>query len=174
VSLRSGFACIDKFGGNDHAHRQSNAVGGLSLVIRAFSTLVLAIAMTAASHAVELQTSSSASSSKRSPTVVTVTDQNNGKDIDLTSGKTLVVKLGSNRSTGYSWTVSGDPAPLKLEKMSYHKSTKSSPVTGAPGVQIFQFSGSTSGIATLNLVYRRSWEYNMPPAKTFRLRVNVR
>ncbi|HKD83790.1 MAG TPA: protease inhibitor I42 family protein [Terriglobales bacterium] len=143
-------------------------------MIRAWSILVFAIAVTAASPALELQTSSSAPSSKSSPTVVTVTDQNNGKDIDLTSGEELVVKLASNRSTGYGWTVSGDPAPLKLEKMSYHKSTKSSQITGAPGVQIFQFSAATAGIATLNLVYRRSWEYNMPPAKTFSLRVNVR
>ena len=143
-------------------------------MIRAGSILVLAFALIAASHALELQTSAAASSARNSPRVVTVSDQNNGKDIDLTSGESLVVKLASNRSTGYGWTVLGDPAPLKLEKTSYHKSTKSSPATGAPGVQVFQFSTGSAGITTLNLVYRRSWEYNMPPAKTFSLRVNVR
>ena len=29
-------------------------------------------------------------------------------------------------------------------------------------------------MATLTLVYRRSWEYNVPPIKTFTVRVNVR
>ena len=143
-------------------------------MIRTWSIFVLAFVIIGSSHALEPQKSGSASSTKTSPSVVTVTDENNGKDIDLTSGETLVVKLASNASTGYGWTVSGDPSPLKLEKMSYHKSTKSSQVTGAPGVQIFHFSAATAGIATLNLVYRRSWEYNMPPAKTFTVRVNVR
>jgi inhibitor of cysteine peptidase len=142
-------------------------------VIRARSIPIIVLTIAALSHALAAQSSAPADTSKKPP-VVTVTDQNSGKDIDLTSGEILEVKLGSNRSTGYGWTVLGDPSPLKLEKMSYHKSTKSSPVPGAPGIQIFRFSASTPGIATLNLVYRRSWEYNMPPAKTFTLRVNVR
>ena len=105
---------------------------------------------------------------------VTVTDQDNGKDIDLTSGGTLVVKLNSNPSTGYSWAVVGDPAPLKLQKTFFHKNTASAKVVGAPGVQVFRFTANSAGMATLNLNYRRSWEYTVPPAKTFGVRVNVR
>lgn len=143
-------------------------------MIRAWSAFLVTFVLTAACYSLELQTSTSANPSRNSPPAVTVTDQNNGKDIDLISGETLVVKLASNRSTGYTWTVSGDPAPLTLDKTSYHKSTKSAAAVGSPGVQIFHFSATAAGIATLNLVYRRSWEYNMPPAKTFTLRVNVR
>ena len=143
-------------------------------MIRARSVFVLAFLLTASCYSLELQTSTAAAPFRNSPPVVTVTDQNSGKDIDLISGETLVVKLASNRSTGYAWTVSGDPAPLKLDKTSYHKSTKSTASVGSPGVQIFHFSAATAGIATLNLVYRRSWEYNVPPVKTFTLRVNVR
>lgn len=120
-----------------------------------------------------LQTAASASPKAPSSTV-TVTDQDNGKDIDLTTGATLIVKLKSNPSTGYGWTVSGDPSPLRLEKSTYVKNTHASKTVGVPGMQVLRFSASSAGMATLTVVYRRSWEYNVPPAKTFSLRVNIR
>jgi inhibitor of cysteine peptidase len=105
---------------------------------------------------------------------VSISDEDNGKDVDLSSGGTLVVKLKSNPSTGYSWAVAGDPLPLKLEKASYRKNAASAKVAGAPGVQVFQFTANTAGLASLQIIYRRAWEYNAPPAKTFRVRVDVR
>ncbi|MGA2905365.1 MAG: protease inhibitor I42 family protein [Candidatus Korobacteraceae bacterium] len=105
---------------------------------------------------------------------VSIADEDNSKDVDLTSGGTLIVKLKSNPSTGYSWAVAGDPSPLKLQKTSYRKNTASSKAVGAPGVQVFRFNASSAGMATLHLSYRRSWEYDVPPAKTFSVRVNVR
>jgi inhibitor of cysteine peptidase len=120
------------------------------------------------------QTPPSASSTEASSPTVTLGDQDNGKDVDLTTGGTLVVKLKSNPSTGYGWTVSGDASPLRLVKTAYVKNSPSAKVVGAPGMQVLRFSAASSGMATLTVVYRRSWEYNMPPAKTFRVRVNVR
>jgi len=120
------------------------------------------------------QQSASPGSNKPVSPTSTITDQDNGKDIDLTTGERLIVKLTSNPTTGYGWAVAGDPAPLKLEKSAFHRSTKSSRVVGAPGVQVLQFSASSAGIANLTVVYRRSWEYNVPPVKTFSVRVNVR
>jgi inhibitor of cysteine peptidase len=98
----------------------------------------------------------------------------NGKDIDLTTGSMLLVDLPGNPSTGYSWSVAGDPAPLKLQKASFHKGKTHSNAVGAAGTAVFRFSASTSGLANLTLVYRRSWEYNVPPMKTFSVRVDVR
>jgi inhibitor of cysteine peptidase len=120
------------------------------------------------------QTPSAKSPAKAGSHAVSIADEDNGKDVDLTSGGTLIVKLTSNPATGYSWAVAGDPSPLKLEKTSYRKNTSSSKVVGAPGVQMFQFDAGSAGMATLQLIYRRSWEYNVPPAKTFNVRVNVR
>jgi len=115
-----------------------------------------------------------ASSKAASSATVTITDQDNGKDVDMTTGSTLVVKLKSNASTGYSWTVAGEPTPLRLQKTSYQKNKASAKAVGAPGVQVLQFGANSAGMATLNLVYRRSWEYNVSPAQTFSVRVNVR
>ena len=115
------------------------------------------------------------STAQKSPaSVVTISDQDNGKDIDLPQGATLLVKLTSNPSTGYSWAVKGDPSPLKLEKTSTKKGKQSSKKVGAPGVQELRFVASSAGMASLTLEYRRPWEYNVAPAKTFSARVNVR
>jgi len=134
-----------------------------------FGVLLLAASISAEVQ----QTAASGTSAKTATSTVTITDQDNGKDIDLASNQTLMVKLASNPSTGYKWTVEGDPSPLKLQKDSYRKSTKSSAM-GAPGMQILQFNASGSGMVNLKLNYHRSFEYNQPPAKTFTLRVNVR
>ena len=122
--------------------------------------------------AAALQTSDA--SHPKAVTSVVLTERDSGTDIDLTANTLLIVKLNSNPSTGYSWTVTGDPSPLKLQKTSFRKSTNKSGAVGASGTATFQLSASCSGIATLTLVYRRSWEYNMPPMKTFTVRVNVR
>ena len=103
---------------------------------------------------------------------LTVTDNDSGKDIDLTTGQTLIVKLKGNPSTGYGWSVSGDPAPLHLKK-SYPERSKSG-MAGAPQTTVFQFSAASAGVANLSLVYRRPWEHNTAPARTFTVRVNVR
>jgi inhibitor of cysteine peptidase len=133
-----------------------------------FWSMLLLLSTLAASA----QTASSGKTVPSSPST-TITELDNGKDIDLSAGATLIVKLPSNPSTGYGWAVAGDPAPLKLQKRSYHKSKKSH-TAGAPGMQILQFSASSTGMGNLVVDYRRSWEYNTPPVKSFSVRVNVR
>jgi inhibitor of cysteine peptidase len=139
---------------------------------RSFLAAVTLLIVAAFASATELQTSD-ASHPKAVPSVV-LTERDSGTDIDLTANTLLIVKLNSNPSTGYSWTVTGDPSPLKLQKTSFRKNTNKSGAVGASGIATIQLSASSSGIATLTLVYRRSWEYNVPPMKTFTVRVNVR
>ena len=102
---------------------------------------------------------------------MTVTDQENGKTISLSKGATLIVQLASNPSTGYSWAVKGDSAPLKLVS-SDHKQDQSGKI-GAPGTQQFRFEATASGASTLKLTYHRPWEKGVAPARTFTLHVNV-
>ena len=116
----------------------------------------------------------SATSSDAPVPTVTLTGQDDGKDIDLTTGGILIVKLKSNPSTGYKWTVAGDPSPLRLTKSSYVKNSHSSQAIGGSGVQVLRFTAASAGMANLTIVYRRSWEYNVPPAKTFTIRVDIR
>ncbi len=111
---------------------------------------------------------------KSTSSVVAVTDQDNGKDIDLPAGDTLVLRLKSNPSTGYSWAIKGDPSPLKLVKSSTEKNSQTSNVPGAPVTQEFRLTAVSAGMASLSLEYRRPWEHDVAPAKTFQVRVNAR
>jgi inhibitor of cysteine peptidase len=115
-----------------------------------------------------------ATSPAKAPSQVVLTDRDNGTDVDLAPNTRLLVKLPSNASTGYSWTVVGDPSPLKLQKASFQNGKTKSGAVGASGTAVFQLNASSAGMATLTFVYRRSWEYNVPPMKTFSIRVNVR
>jgi len=110
---------------------------------------------------------------KKAPPTVIITDADNGKDIDLPQGGLLEVRLKSDPSTGYSWAIKGDPGPLKLVKSSAKRSSSNGKV-GAPGTQEFRFSATSAGMASLNLEYRRPWEYTAQPVRTFQVRVNAR
>jgi inhibitor of cysteine peptidase len=119
------------------------------------------------------------SQSRGSPTkgaspIITVTDADNGKDIDLPAGDTLLVRLKSNPSTGYSWAIKGDPSPLRLAKSSTKKNTQTSHGVGAPVTQEFRLTATSAGMASLTLEYRRPWEYTAGPARKFHLQVNAR
>lgn len=116
----------------------------------------------------------SVNSNTKAVTAATLTEQDNGTDIDLKSGDELIVRLPDNPSTGFNWTVVGEPVPLKLQKSSFHHKTSNGKALGSSGISVFQFMTTSRGIANLTLVYRRSWEYNVPPLKTFSVRVNVR
>ena len=114
-----------------------------------------------------------AAQKKASPLVV-VTDQDNGKDIDLPTGDTLVLRLKSNPSTGYTWTIKRGPSILRLVKTSTKKSGQTGHVVGGPVIQEFRLTAVSAGMASLTLEYRRPWEYTAGPAKTFGVRVNAR
>ena len=110
---------------------------------------------------------------KNASSVVVITDQDNGKDIDLPAGGTLVLRLTSNPSTGYSWAIKGDPSPLKLVKSSTKKTGQNGHAVGAPVTQEFRLTAVSAGMASLTLEYRRPWEHNVASAKTFQVRVNA-
>ena len=112
---------------------------------------------------------------KSAASVVTITDdEDDGKDIDLPKGDTLVLRLKSNPSTGYTWAIKGDPSPLRLVKSSTKKNAQTSHSAGAPVTQEFRLTAVSAGMASLTLEYRRPWEYNVAPARTFNVKVNAR
>jgi inhibitor of cysteine peptidase len=111
---------------------------------------------------------------KHTSPLVTVGEKDNGTTVDLAQDEILVVKLPGNPTTGYSWAVVGEPSPLALVKSTTQRTAKSKTMAGAPSVQIFRFQANAAGIVSLTLHYRRPWEHEAPPAKTYTLRVQVR
>ena len=115
-----------------------------------------------------------ADDTKKADSVLAVMESDNGKNIDLNNGQTLRVKLRVIAGTGYAWTLSGDPAPLKLIKSYTQHSNSTARRAGGTQMSVFELSASSAGLANVTFVYRRSWEYNVQPAKTFTVHVNVR
>jgi predicted secreted protein len=59
-------------------------------------------------------------------------------------------------------------------KSSTKKNAQTGHAVGAPVTQEFRLTAVSAGMASLSLEYRRPWEYNVAPAKTFNVKVNAR
>jgi predicted secreted protein len=149
--------------------RQSSSRRFAASALAALLLAFVAVVMFGRAMAITLQTDA-----KSADSIVNVTEAENGKEIDLATGQVLRLKLKSIPGTGYAWTLDGDPAPLKLVKSFTQRKKSTSGMAGAPQMSVFQLKANSAGLATVTFVYRRSWEYNVPPAKTFSVRVNAR
>jgi inhibitor of cysteine peptidase len=89
-----------------------------------------------------------------------------GRTIDLRQGDRLEVALPGNPTTGYMWErAGGDDAVLRLAGEPAFQ--PDSGALGSGGVVTLVFEASNAGQTTLTLVYRRAFEPNVPPLKTF-------
>jgi inhibitor of cysteine peptidase len=107
---------------------------------------------------------------------LSVTDDDNGKTVTITKGQSLLLKLQSNPTTGYKWAVAstdrtfGYPASETFLK-------NGDGAVGSGGIQRFTWKTKSPldmvGSHKVKLEYKRSWETNVAPAKTFNFTVKV-
>lgn len=105
---------------------------------------------------------------------VQVYDGDNGQQITLRPGDTLVVNLKANLSTGYSWNIAQNNNSLlrPLGRPTYQQSD--SGMMGAPGTQVFRFRAVGSGGEGLTMLYQKaSLGGGVRAADTFRLLVVI-
>ena len=102
-----------------------------------------------------------------------VTEKDGGKTVQMSADQPLFVRLPSNPTTGYTWTLTANPAPLALIKSDFAPDITKNRVVGAGGTQILQFAAKDAGTATISLGYRRPWEKDTPPARTFTVTVAI-
>lgn len=96
----------------------------------------------------------------------------NGKTFTLQKGAQITLQLPGNPTTGYSWEASvSNPAVLKQSSAPVYKPTGAA--LGSGGTYTFWYETVGSGSSDLTLVYRRSWETDVAPLKTFRVTVSV-
>jgi inhibitor of cysteine peptidase len=98
-------------------------------------------------------------------------ESDNNTHLCLNLGDTLMIKLPSNVTTGYSWTITTPAATLE-QLVSDRERAKDAPV-GAGGFQTFRFTAKSAGDATLELKYFRPFEKDKPAAKTYKITVSV-
>ena len=104
--------------------------------------------------------------------LVILNEAGSGKKVTLTKGISLVVNLPDNASTGFAWEAT-IPAVIKLKSANVDP-PKDKMAVGGGTIKHFIFTGAKPGKGTLKLIYRRSFEKNVPPAKTFQVEVTVK
>jgi inhibitor of cysteine peptidase len=99
---------------------------------------------------------------------VALTEADAEKAVTLRVEQQLIVTLGSNPSTGYSWVLQMDPEGfLTLDSSGYEPGPQ---VPGSGGQQRFRFTARRSGRTTLAFTSGRPPE---PPVRTIRYLVLV-
>ena len=110
-------------------------------------------------------------------TVQVLTEMDNGKTIELSTGQTLKITLTSNPSTGYSWEkVSGEETVIKpIGEPAFVSDPNPSGAVGVGGKTTFTLEAAgMSDETTLKLVYHRPWEKDTLPIQTFEVKVVVK
>lgn len=112
------------------------------------------------------------SASAAPPPSVTLGEEDSGKSVAVQKGAQLTLVLPQNRTTGYSWQLlsSGEPG---LRQVGEPKETTESDRPGSGGKISYRFEAVAEGTSALELAYRRPWEKEAPPAKSFRAKVTV-
>ncbi|MCK4449557.1 MAG: protease inhibitor I42 family protein, partial [Anaerolineae bacterium] len=104
------------------------------------------------------------------PNEIRLTEEDNGRLAELGEDQVLVISLESNPSTGYSWEVAEINEDV-LHQVGETEFEQLSPLLGAPERQILRFKSVGAGQSTLKLVYHRSWEKGVKPAREFSVQV---
>jgi inhibitor of cysteine peptidase len=106
---------------------------------------------------------------------VQVGDDHNGQKVSVKSSQLLAVRLEANPTTGYGWEVAEiDAAILQSQgEAVYEQANQNQKLVGGGGWQTFRFKPVKAGEARLKLVYRRSWEKDVEPIKTYEVQVTV-
>jgi len=97
----------------------------------------------------------------------------NGSQVELNAGQTLIVSLEGNPTTGYTWEAAELDEQV-LQQVGETEFKPDSDAIGAGGVQTLRFETMNSGQTTLKLVYHRPWEEDVEPAEIFSVQVVVR
>lgn len=84
-------------------------------------------------------------------------------------GRRIEISLPENPTTGFRWQAVqlGEPVVELIEKH-FVPGLKA---TGETGLQVWKFKVTAEGAATIQLVYRRSWESDAAAANIFSLQV---
>jgi len=105
-----------------------------------------------------------------------VDESQSGGQIELTVGDTLMVKLVSNASTGFSWQLADISDQLVLQNTDQEfilPESEATPPPGTPGEEIWTFETIGAGVSTISMEYSRPWEGGEKAVETFTLTVTV-
>ncbi|MBA7647795.1 hypothetical protein ES703_55574 [subsurface metagenome] len=114
--------------------------------------------------------------SPAAPSQVSVDESHNGKKVEIAVAGTLTVTLESNPTTGFQWSESADISDQTVLEQVDHQFVsppEDTGMVGAPGKEVWTFKALKKGSSTISMEYRRPWEEDVEPGKTFTLSVVV-
>mgnify|MGYP001384054780 CR=1 FL=1 len=99
-------------------------------------------------------------------------DSNITENIEISSGNSLIVELGSNPTTGYEWeeAVISDTNVISQDSHGFF-APENKGMVGSGGTDTWTFSALKAGTATITFSYGRPWEGG--EKGTYTLTVNV-
>jgi inhibitor of cysteine peptidase len=101
--------------------------------------------------------------------------QNITKEITVSPGDSFVVTLGSNQTTGFSWSKTAQVSDAAVVEQTDHEYVApASDKLGAAGDENWTFKALKKGTATLYMEYSRPWEGGEKAEWTFTLTVTVK
>lgn len=107
---------------------------------------------------------------------LTLTEADNGKTVTVPKGQNVLVKLGSNPTTGYKWVVASTSRTLGYPATDRYTGAGPNGPVGSGGVQRLTWKTNApidmAGTHTVKLEYKRSWETG-PGIKSFVFTVNI-
>ncbi|MFZ4703344.1 MAG: protease inhibitor I42 family protein [Candidatus Methylumidiphilus sp.] len=107
---------------------------------------------------------------------LTANDTDTGRMIELRVGQRLLLNLGSNPTTGFSWVFDGKSNRIlaQEDKPIYQADDKGKGLVGSGGIEHWTFRAIKKGTQTLRLDYRRPWEQVDEPANRVEFPVIVK
>lgn len=114
------------------------------------------------------------SSCAGSAEMTSLTANDDGRTVNLTTGDQFQVALGGNPTTGYAWTVniSDEGIVAALDEPRYEPDPESAGQVGAGGVYTWRFTAIREGSTRVNFAYARSFE-DRPPLETCTITIRV-
>lgn len=103
---------------------------------------------------------------------VTLTEENNGETITLKVGQEVHLLLAGNPTTGYMWEAPEVDA-ARLRSAGEGEYAAASDALGSGGEFRFTFTAAAPGETELTLIYHRSFEQDVPPKRTFSVKVVI-
>lgn len=100
-----------------------------------------------------------------------------GTEITVEGPGIFAVKIKSNPTTGYSWGVDkpSDETVVKFKDVIEDEEETDEPrKMGGPTYELLAFEALNPGQVTVLLKYRRPWEKDVEPQKTFKLTIVVK
>jgi len=139
------------------------------------SALILSLALVAAASAQPGSTQpGSARPAAGVPAKAVAIFTDPSQPVEVNAKDTFRIVLASNPTTGYRWQLADglDEAVLKLVHNRYRGPIARRP--GAGGHEFWRFYAVAPGTAEIRMVYVRSWEKGVEPARTAVFKVTVK